>query len=102
MLLGLEHFKVFRAKEGDEGGPMSYRRLRKGVADMHRRAEVSAKINDRYVESLASVEQKETLAEATKDISQRVRWQGRTCRALNALAPEDAALIEAVNRGEFM
>src|SRR5205807_5104328 len=55
MLLDLEHFKVFRPKEGDEGGPLSYRRLRKGVADLHRRAEVSQKINDRYVDSLASV-----------------------------------------------
>ena len=35
MLLDLGHFKVFRTKEGDEGGPMSYRQLRKGVADIH-------------------------------------------------------------------
>jgi hypothetical protein len=101
-LLDLEHFKVFRSKEGDEEGPKSYRRLRKGVADMHRRAEVSEKINDRYLASLATVEEKRTLAEVTKDIGQRVEWKGRTCRALNPLAPEDAALLEAVNRGEFM
>jgi hypothetical protein len=102
MLLDLEHFKVFRAKEGDEGGPMSYRRLRKGVADMHRRAQVSEKINDRYLASLATVEEKRTLADVTKDISQRVKWQGRTSRALNPLAPEDASLLAAVGRGEFM
>jgi len=102
LLLDLEHFKVFRTKEGDDGGPMSYRRLRKGVADMHRRAEVSAKINDRYLSSLASVEEKQTLAEVTKDLAQRVQWKGRTCRALNPLSPQDAALFEAVNRGEFM
>jgi hypothetical protein len=102
MLLDLEHFKVFRTKEGDDDGPMSYRRLRKGVADMHRRAEVSAKINDRYLSSLASVEEKQTLAEVTTAISQRVEWQGRKHRALNPLAPEDASLFEAVSRGEFM
>lgn len=101
-LLDLEHFKVFRAKEGDEDGPKSYRRLRKGVADMHRRATVSEKINDRYLASLASVEEKRTLAEVTKDISQRVAWQGRTCRALNPLSPDDAALLAAVGRGEFL
>ena len=101
-LLDLEHFKVFRTKEGDEDGPKSYRRLRKGVADMHRRAAVSKKINERYVASLATVEEKRTLAEITKDISQRVHWQGRTCRALNPLAPQDAALLAAVGRGEFM
>lgn len=102
MLLDLEHFKVFRTKEGDEGGPMSYRRLRKGVADMHRRAEVSAKINDRYLSSLATVEEKQTLAEVTKGLGQGVEWKGRKSRALNPLSPEDAALFEAVSRGEFM
>jgi hypothetical protein len=102
MLLDLEHFKVFRTKEGDNDGPMSYRRLRKGVADMHRRALVSAKINDRYLSSLATVEEKQTLGEVTKDISQRVAWKGRMHRALNPLAPEDASLLEAVSRGEFM
>jgi hypothetical protein len=102
MLLDLEHFKVFRAKEGDENGPMSYRRLRKGVADLHRRAEVSQKINDRYLASLATVEEKRTLAEVTKDMGQRVEWNGRKCRALNPLSPEDAALFEAVSQGEFL
>ena len=101
-LLDLGHFKVFRTKEGDEGGPMSYRQLRKGVADMHRRGEVSAKINDRYLASLATVEDKQTLAEVTKDMGQRVAWKGRTSRALNPLSPTDAALFEAVSRGEFM
>jgi len=102
MLLDLEHFKVFRTKEGDEGGPLSYRRLRKGVADLHRRAEVSEKINDRYVASLATVEEKRTLAEVTKDLGQRVQWKGRTSRALNPLSAEDAALFEAISQGGFM
>jgi hypothetical protein len=102
MLLDLEHFKVFRGKEGDEGGPLSYRRLRKGVADMHRRAEVSAKINDRYVTALATVEDQQTLAEVTKDLGQRVAWKGRMVRAFNPLSPEDVSLFEAVSQGGFM
>ena len=76
--------------------------LRKGVADLHRRAQVSAKINDRYLNSLATVEEKQTLAEVTKDMGQRVEWKGRRCRALNPLSPDDAALFAAVSRGEFM
>jgi len=102
MLMDLDHFKVFRAKEGDEGGPLSYRPLRKGVADMHRRAEVSEKINDRYVSSLATVEEKQTLAEITKDLGQRVKWKGRSVRALNPLSAEDASLFAAVSQGGFM
>jgi hypothetical protein len=102
LLADLEHFKVFRAKEGEENGPLSYRRLRKGVADLHRRAQVSAKINERYAASLASVEDKQTLAEATQKLGQRVQWKGRPVRALNPLAELDAALLEAVNRGGFL
>ena len=81
---------------------MSYRRLRKGVADLHRRAEVSQKINDRYIESLASVEEKETVAEVTQDLGKRVQWKGRSVRALNPLSPEDVSLLEAVSRGSFL
>jgi hypothetical protein len=101
MLYDLEHFKVFRTKEGDDDGPMSYRRLRKGVADLHRRAEVSQKINDRYIESLASVEEKTTVAEVTHDLGKRVTWKGRAVRALNPLSADDVALMAAVCRGVF-
>src|SRR5262249_44002064 len=62
-LIDVRHFKVFRTTEGDDKGPMSYLRLRKGVADLQRRAEVSRVINERYAESLATVEEKQTLAE---------------------------------------
>jgi hypothetical protein len=102
MLVDLEHHKVFRPKEGDEDGPLSYRRLRKGVADLHRRAEVSQKINDRYVDSLASVAQPQTLAEVTKDLGKRTTWKGRSVRGLNPIAPEDAALLEAVSHGAYL
>lgn len=102
MLMDLWHFKVFRTKEGDDNGPLSYRPLRKGVADMHRRAEIGAKINDRYVASLATVQEKKTLAEVAKDVGQRVQWKGRSVRALNPLSAEDASLFEAVSKGEFL
>jgi hypothetical protein len=102
MLLDLQHFKVFRPKEGVEGTPLRYQRLRKSVADLYRRAEISAKINDRYVDSLATVEEKQTLAEVTKDLGQRVQWKGRSVRALNPLSAEDAALFAAVSQGGFI
>jgi hypothetical protein len=39
--------KAFRPKEGDEQGEKSWRKLRKGVADAHRRAEISQAANER-------------------------------------------------------
>jgi hypothetical protein len=93
--------KVYRAKEGDEQGPKSWQRLRKGVADIHRRAEISQAANERYVEALASVDEDRSLAELAEAVCQPAVQRGRRVRALNPLAAEDAQLLEAVNRGEF-
>jgi hypothetical protein len=93
--------KVYRTKEGDEGGEKSWQRLRKGVADVHRRAEVSQAANERYLEALASVDESRSLAEVAEAVCQPVTWHGQRARALNPLAEEDARLLEAVNRGEF-
>src|SRR5207302_7588376 len=48
-------FKVYRAKEGDPQGPKDWRPLRLGIADLHRRAEVSQAANDRYLSALTAV-----------------------------------------------
>jgi hypothetical protein len=100
LLRDLRHFKVYRGIEGDEDGPKEYRRLRQGVADVHRRAEINQAINERYAESLANVEETTSLAEVTQDLGRRRKWQGRSVRPLNPLAPEDVALLEAISRGE--
>jgi hypothetical protein len=93
--------KVYRTKEGDEGGAKSWQRLRKGVADIHRRAEISQAANERYVEALTSVDDRRSLAELAETVCESVTWQGKRARGLNPLAKEDARLLEAVNRGEF-
>jgi hypothetical protein len=93
--------KVYRAKEGDEDGAKSWQRLRKGVADIHRRAEISQAANARYVEALATVDDSRSLAELTGAVCEPVLWQGKRVRGLNPLAKADAQLLEAVNRGEF-
>ena len=76
--------------------------MRKGVADLHRRAELGQKINERYAAALATVENKTPLGELAKDLGQRTTWKGRSVRALNPLAPADVKLLEAINRGQFL
>jgi len=93
--------KVYRSKEGDEDGAKSWQRLRKGVADIQRRAEISQAANERYVERLATVDDSRSLAELAESVCEPVTWQGKRARGLNPLAKEDARLLEAVNRGEF-
>jgi hypothetical protein len=95
-------FKVFRRREGDSEGPLEYLRLRKGVADIHRRAEVGQKINERYAAALATVEDKTPLSELAEDLGRPTTWKGRRVRALNPLAPADVELLEAINRGEWL
>jgi len=95
-------FKAFRPKEGDADGPKQWRYLRRGVADMHRRAQVSQAANDRYLESMAAVEAGEPLGRLSEPLCRPVRWNHKRVRALNPLSAKDAALLEAVSRGEFL
>jgi len=93
--------KVYRTKEGDEDGVKSWQRLRKGVADVQRRAEISQAANERYLEALATVDDSRSLAELAEGVCRPVTRQGKRARALNPLAADDGRLLEAVNRGEF-
>ena len=93
--------KSYRASETDPDGPKSWRGLRKGVADLYRRTVISQKANERYLEALSSVDGETTLRETTEPICRQTSWKGRSARALNPLSEADAALLAAVNRGEF-
>jgi hypothetical protein len=96
-----QDFKVLRRKEGQRSGRPSWRILRKGVADMSRRAQVSQAANERYLESLAAIEETTPLGELVQNLCCPVRWKKTRCRALNPLAGPDARLLEVVYRGEF-
>src|ERR1700682_501544 len=93
-------FRVFRRKEGDPQGKKSWRVLRGGVADLHRRAEISQRAAERYLDALAGVDEQTTLEELIARLGQRRHWKGRAVRALRPLG-EDRALLAAVSRGEF-
>lgn len=97
-------FMVYRAKEGEaESGPKSWQQLRKGVADLDRRAEVSHAANHRLAESLASVAHPDTLGELLKPLGQPVMEKGRrTARALNPLTGQDGDWLRLVGRGDFL
>jgi len=98
-----KEFRSYRAAVGDPEGPKSWRVMRRGVADTHRRAEVSQASNERYLESLAAVAATTTVAEVAKRWTERVAEpgqggaDGRKLRGLNPFAAEDAALLTAVS-----
>ena len=94
-------FRVYRPKEGDPEGELAWRPLRRGIADLHRRAEVSRKATERYLDALASVDEDTTLDDVLHRLGQPTYWHGRRVRALQPFAPDDRQLIQAISRGEF-
>jgi hypothetical protein len=97
----VDDFKTFRAPENKPDSEPSWQRMRKGVADLHRRAEVSRAANGRYLDAMASVDDTASLGELTARLCRPARQKGRRVRALNPHAPGDAAMLAAVSRGEF-
>jgi hypothetical protein len=93
-------FKVYRGTEA-EPEARKWRRMRKGVADLPRRAAVSQASNDRYSAALASAHCSKPLKDLAKDVCRRKQTASRPVRAINPLAAADALLLETVNRGEF-
>src|SRR5262249_19035186 len=74
---------------------------RQGIADLHRRAEISQKVNDRLMDALASVDDDQKLRELIAAVQQPAQWKQRRVRALQPLG-QDYALLAAVNRGQVM
>jgi hypothetical protein len=94
--------KVLRRKEGQTKGKPTWQKMRKGVADLKRRAQVSQACNERYLNAMATVEQTLTLGKITGKLCQPVIWKQKRSRALNPLSHQDLTLLEAAGRGEFM
>lgn len=97
----LNNMRDFKAPRRVKGKTV-YRPMRKGAADMPRRAKVSQASNQRYLEALAATATPVPLKTLTDKLSGRVTWQGQKVRGLNLLGESDAALLAAVGRGEFM
>ncbi|HET6248373.1 MAG TPA: hypothetical protein VFE47_11795 [Tepidisphaeraceae bacterium] len=93
-------FKVFRGTEAEPENK-KWRPLRKGVADMHRRAEVSEACNERYESHLAKIECPQTLNESLRPLGKSITRDGRRHRGLRLMASQDAQLLTAVANGQF-
>jgi hypothetical protein len=108
-------FTVYRPAQGEAEGSEDWRPLRKGIADLPRRAAVSQAANERYLHALAAVHDTTPLRQLAEPLCAPVLPPAptpapaharpapcRRVRALNPLAASDAALLEAVSRHEFL
>jgi hypothetical protein len=94
-------FKVYRAAEGGAENALAWRRMRRGVADLHRRAQISQKANERYLNGFATVDDATWFAELLQPLEQPQMYRRRRVRGLQPFAAEDHRLLEAIQRGEF-
>lgn len=92
--------RVYRTAEADPDGPLSWRPMRKGIADLHRRAELSRKAAERYVDAYAVIDDTHTLDELLSRLRQPTTWRNRRVRALRPF-DEDRHLLSAISKGEF-
>lgn len=97
-----KHFRVLRAKQGDPQGPKAWRPLRKSVADLRRRAEVSQQVNQRYAEALGSLDSTTPLYDLVAPVCRPICRRGTRYRALRPWSEDDRRLFEAVSRGEHV
>lgn len=97
-LNNVRQLKVPRRREGK----VVWNRMRKGVADARRRAQVSDQANERYGQALAAVGSPLPLKQLTRGLSEPARLGKQRIRGLNLFAAEDMRLLEIVGRGEFL
>lgn len=95
-----DDLRVYRTTEGDPSGQKRWRRLRRGIADFHRRAELSRKGAERYLDAFAAVDNDKTLDEVIARSRKHAIWGGKRVRALRPF-DQDQPLLAAVARGEF-
>ena len=96
-----QDFKVFRATEKNPKGKCKWRPMRHGIADLHRRSQVSQAANERYLEALAAADTSIQLGDLLRSICTPTTCKGKRIRALRPWAQEDVELFRAVCHGEF-
>jgi hypothetical protein len=94
-------FKVLRPPHDNPDGELSWRPMRKGVADLHRRTKLSQTANERYLDALAVVDDTTPCSRLFDAVGRPVIDDGRRFRALRIGDPLDLELLEIIARGEF-
>jgi hypothetical protein len=95
-----DRFKVYRRRPSD--GQYDWLPLRRGIADLHRRAVLGRAATLRYLDALSVVGDPTPSHRLLDPISQRITRNGRPYRALRPISPDEAPLLQIILRGEFL
>src|SRR5262245_4505908 len=95
-------FHVFRERTRKGQVSLGWIPMRKGLADIARRVEVSRAANQRYLEALSVVNKPAPTQNVLDPVSRPIVKQNRRYRGLRPITPDDASLFQAVLRGEHL
>jgi hypothetical protein len=93
-------FKVRRSTKVN--GKLGYFPLRKGIADLKRRIELSRSANGRYLEALAVVGETTPSHRLLDPVSRRLSIGNRRHRALHPISPPDSRIFKVLLKGEYL
>jgi hypothetical protein len=95
-------FKVFRHKQGqDENEPKERLPIRKGVMDIPLRASVSHDVNNRFMDDLATLEEKTPIRSFMDELTVHITKNGRRFRGLDPVG-KDRELLLALSDPAYM
>jgi hypothetical protein len=97
-----KRFKARRKATRKGRACMAWLPLRKGIADIPRRVEISRAANERYLEALAVVDLPTPAHKVLDSVQRRQAKDGRTYRALRPMTREECNLFKVLLRGEFL
>jgi hypothetical protein len=95
-------FHVFRERTRKGRVALGWVPMRKGLADIARRVEVSRAANQRYLEALSVVNKPAPTQDVLDPVSRPIIKENRRYRGLRPITPDDASLFQAVLRGEHL
>lgn len=95
-------FKTRRKAQGDPDSECKPRPLRKGIADMRRRARICQAANNRYGNALATASTDAKVHDVVTPITKPTQLAGRRARAMRPWAEPDLPLLRAIADGEFL
>jgi hypothetical protein len=95
-------FKVWRPTKATGKPVMRLFSMRKGIADLKRRVELSRSANKRYLEALAVIGDTTPSHRLLDPVSRPVVRDGRNYRALHPISPADSKVFAVLLKGEYL
>ena len=93
-------YRIYRTAEGDTKGEKKLRHMRKGIADIVPRTQISSARINSLTEQVATLKNETTVGDILAKVSKRLKVKGKSHRALDVTG-KDLALLQAIADPRF-